>query len=232
MAPPPPRTRRDLRPQPVLKAPGRVAPGDALRAVIIVALLLFVLLAVPSLLSAYWLKVLTGAAIYSVVALGLNVLMGRVGLVSLGQIAVLALGAWVAAKLMFSTSMPFPLVLLFAGLITMVLGTLGRPAGAASERALPGADHADDGRGDHGRARDHELPERRPGLPRAHRVVARRRRHAAPARDRRDRPRVLPLHGGRGRADVPARRSGTSATSRAAPGRRSARASRRRSPRA
>ena len=112
-----------------LKAPGRVAPGDALRAVIIVALLLFVLLAVPSLLSVYWLKVLTGAAIYSVVALGLNVLMGRVGLVSLGQIAVLALGAWVAAKLMFSTSMPFPLVLLFAGLITMVLGTLvGLPA--------------------------------------------------------------------------------------------------------
>ena len=55
--------------------------------------------------------------------------MGRVGLVSLGQIAILALGAWVAARLDFGTSLPFPIVLLLAGLITMVLGTLvGLPA--------------------------------------------------------------------------------------------------------
>jgi branched-chain amino acid transport system permease protein len=81
------------------------------------------------LLSAYWIDVLTAVAIYSVVALGLGLLMGRVGLVSLGQIAVLALGAWVAAKLDFSTSIPFPLVLPIAGVITMVLGTLvGLPA--------------------------------------------------------------------------------------------------------
>jgi branched-chain amino acid transport system permease protein len=55
--------------------------------------------------------------------------MGRVGLVSLGQIAVLALGAWVAAKLAFATGIPFALVLLLSGLVTMVLGTLvGLPA--------------------------------------------------------------------------------------------------------
>ena len=58
------------------------------------------------LLSTYWIKVFTAVAIYAVVALGLNVLMGRVGLVSLGQIAVLALGAWVAAKLLFDTAYP------------------------------------------------------------------------------------------------------------------------------
>ena len=41
----------------------------------------------------------------------------------------LAIGAWVAARLLFATSLPFPLVLLAAGLITMVLGTLvGLPA--------------------------------------------------------------------------------------------------------
>jgi len=56
------------------------------------ALLLVVVLVLPPLLSAYWIDVLTAVAIYSVVALGLNLLMGRVGLVSLGQIAVLALG--------------------------------------------------------------------------------------------------------------------------------------------
>ena len=50
-------------------------------------------------------------------------------MVSLGQGAVLAMGAWVAARLLFATSLPFPIVLLAAGLITMVLGTLvGLPA--------------------------------------------------------------------------------------------------------
>ena len=50
-------------------------------------------------------------------------------MVSLGQAAVLAIGAWVAARLLFATSLPFPLVLLASGLITMVLGTLvGLPA--------------------------------------------------------------------------------------------------------
>ena len=67
--------------------------------------------------------------IYTIVALGLGLLVGRVGLVSLGQAAVLAMGAWVAARILFASSMPFPLVLLASGLITMVLGTLvGLPA--------------------------------------------------------------------------------------------------------
>ncbi|HYY88031.1 MAG TPA: hypothetical protein VFA49_04485, partial [Chloroflexota bacterium] len=70
---------------------------------VILALLLVTVLALPPLLSAYWIDVLTAVAIYSVVALGLGLLMGRVGLVSLGQIAVLALGAWVAAKFAFAT---------------------------------------------------------------------------------------------------------------------------------
>jgi branched-chain amino acid transport system permease protein len=99
------------------------------RGVLIVVGLAFVLIALPDLLSTYWLKVLTAVAIYSVVCLGLGVLMGRVGLVSLGQIAILALGAWVAARLLFGTGLPFPLVLLLSGLITMVLGTIvGLPA--------------------------------------------------------------------------------------------------------
>ena len=107
----------------------RLTAEQALRPATAVALVLVVVLALPSLLSTYWIDVLTAVAIYSIVALGLGLLMGRVGLVSLGQIAVLALGAWVAAKLAFATSIPFPFVLLAAGTITMVLGTLiGLPA--------------------------------------------------------------------------------------------------------
>src|SRR5215210_4964430 len=80
-------------------------------------------------MSAYWVSVATQVAIFSVVALGLGLLMGRVGMVSLGQIAVLALGAWVGARLCFATGLPFPIVLLLTGLITMVLGTVvGLPA--------------------------------------------------------------------------------------------------------
>jgi branched-chain amino acid transport system permease protein len=72
---------------------------------------------------------MTQVAVYAVVALGLGVLVGRVGLVSLGQVAVLAIGAWVAARLLFATTLPYPLVLLAAGLLTMAAGTLiGLPA--------------------------------------------------------------------------------------------------------
>jgi branched-chain amino acid transport system permease protein len=97
--------------------------------VVIAALLLFVLLALPQLVSLYYVDALTQTAIWSIVALGLGLLVGRVGMVSLGQGAVVAMGAWVAARLLFATSLPFPVVLIAAGLITMVLGTLvGLPA--------------------------------------------------------------------------------------------------------
>ena len=110
-------------------SPRSLERRTVVRIVVIVVLLAFVLLALPQMLSGYYIDATTQVAIYSVVALGLNLLVGRVGLVSLGQAAVLALGAWVAARLLFATSMPFPLVLLSSGLITMVLGTLvGLPA--------------------------------------------------------------------------------------------------------
>src|SRR5690242_20840876 len=87
------------------------------------------LLFIPSIFSLYYVNAWTQVAIYSIVTLGLCVLVGRVGMVSLGQGAVLAMGAWVSARLLFATGLPFPLILLAGGLITMVLGTLvGLPA--------------------------------------------------------------------------------------------------------
>jgi branched-chain amino acid transport system permease protein len=110
------------------KRPG-LEPRALLRPAVIAVLLLFVLFAFPSLFSVYYVDAWTQVAIYSIVTLGLGLLVGRVGMVSLGQGAVLAMGAWVAARLLFATSLPFPLVLLGSGLITMVLGTLvGLPA--------------------------------------------------------------------------------------------------------
>ena len=191
-------------------------------------MLVFVL---PAVLSLYWIDVLTATAIYSVVALGLALLMGRVGLVSLGQIAILALGAWVAARIDFATSLPFPIVLLLAGLITMVLGTLvGLPALRLSGLYLALITLMLAGAITVVTDRD-ELPQRRHRLPRPHGVGDR--QHGDPAAGaRRERSRLLPLHGRRRRADVPARAVAHPRRSRAAPGRRSARASRPRSRRA
>jgi branched-chain amino acid transport system permease protein len=110
--------------------PGTRLTGQSLiRPAVIAGLLVFVIFGLPALLSTYYVDALTQAAIYSIVALGLGLLVGRVGMVSLGQGAVLALGAWVAARILFATGLPFPVVLLASGLITMVLGTLvGLPA--------------------------------------------------------------------------------------------------------
>jgi branched-chain amino acid transport system permease protein len=99
------------------------------RAMVITALLAFTLLGLPELLSLYYIDTMTQVTVYAMVALGLGVLVGRVGLVSLGQVAVLAVGAWAAARLLFATTQPYPVILLEAGLITMVAGTaIGLPA--------------------------------------------------------------------------------------------------------
>jgi branched-chain amino acid transport system permease protein len=104
-------------------------PRSLVRPAIAVVLVLFALLFIPSIFSLYYVDAWTQVAIYSIVTLGLGVLVGRVGMVSLGQGAVLAMGAWVAARLLFATGLPYEFVLIAAGLITMVLGTLvGLPA--------------------------------------------------------------------------------------------------------
>jgi branched-chain amino acid transport system permease protein len=106
-----------------------VEPRSLVRPLVIVALVICALLFIPSIFSLYYVNAWTQVAIYSIVTLGLGVLVGRVGMVSLGQGAVLAMGAWVAARLLFASGLPYPLVLLAAGLITMALGTLvGLPA--------------------------------------------------------------------------------------------------------
>jgi branched-chain amino acid transport system permease protein len=107
----------------------RLSRADSVQVAVIGALLLFALFAMPALLNLYWIDTFTTTWIYAITALGLGLLVGRVGMISLGQVAVLALGAWVGAKLCFATTLPYPIVLLASGVITMVMGTLiGLPA--------------------------------------------------------------------------------------------------------
>jgi branched-chain amino acid transport system permease protein len=123
------RTSRELRASLARTAPLDIDRGTAVRAVVIAVLFVLVLFAVPALTGTFWLKISTSVAIYSIVALGLGVLYGRVGMVSLCQIALLAIGGWVTARLGYATTIPFPLLLVIAGVVTGVIGTLiGLPA--------------------------------------------------------------------------------------------------------
>ncbi len=98
--------------------------GSLIKTTVIAAALLLALFALPPLMSLYYTDTMTQVAIYSIVALGLGLLVGRVGLYSLGQLAVLAIGAWAGARLLFATGQPFILVLIEAGLVTMIIGSL------------------------------------------------------------------------------------------------------------
>jgi branched-chain amino acid transport system permease protein len=92
-------------------------------------LLLVVALVVPLVLSTFWVQILTSVAVYSIVALSLSLLIGRVGMVSLCQIALLALGGWIALRLGFAFNPPFPVLVLATGVVTGAIGTLiGLPA--------------------------------------------------------------------------------------------------------
>jgi branched-chain amino acid transport system permease protein len=107
----------------------RADRNAAVHVALVVVLVAFALAVLPAILSVYWIGILTATAIYAIVALGLNVLFGRVGLVSLGQAALLAIGAWIAARIFFLSGLPFPIVLLLAGLLTGVVGVVvGLPA--------------------------------------------------------------------------------------------------------
>ena len=95
-----------------------------MRAVVIFGLFLFALLALPSLVGSDWLTTFASVFIYSIVAASFGILYGRVGMISLGQVALLTVGCWFGARIAYGTSLPFPIVLLAAGGITMVIGVL------------------------------------------------------------------------------------------------------------
>jgi branched-chain amino acid transport system permease protein len=107
----------------------RLQTRTVMRAALLVAFLLVVLFVLPAWLNSYWLLIMTGVVIYSIVTLGLGLLIGRVGLVSLCQFVLLAVGAWFALRVNQLVELPFPILLIVAGLGTAVIGTLiGLPA--------------------------------------------------------------------------------------------------------
>jgi branched-chain amino acid transport system permease protein len=103
--------------------------GVVVRAALALGLLAIAIFVLPHTAGADWITTFTSVAIYSVVALGFGILYGRVGMISLGQVALLTIGCWIGTRIAYATSLPFPVVLLLAGGITCVIGVLvGLPA--------------------------------------------------------------------------------------------------------
>jgi len=113
------------------RLPSILTAATPARIIGFVTALLFALFAVPFLFGPFWTKIMLEMAAYSLVALGLNLIVGRVGIYSLCQIPLVAAGAWFSLRLyyLFDENLPFPLMLISAGLLTGILGIIiGLPA--------------------------------------------------------------------------------------------------------
>ena len=92
-------------------------------------LLLAVLIALPFLVGGYALYVLNLIAINSIVAIGLNILVGYTGQISLGHAGFFAIGAYSCVLLMVKGGVPFVVALPAAGIVAALFGfVLGLPA--------------------------------------------------------------------------------------------------------
>jgi branched-chain amino acid transport system permease protein len=83
---------------------------------------LVALAAVPAVASTYWLDVLNRIAIASIAAVGLNILTGFTGQISLGNAAFLAVGAYATAALADRAGLPFVVTIPVAGAVSALVG--------------------------------------------------------------------------------------------------------------
>lgn len=95
----------------------------------VAVLLVVVGVVVPAVFSVFWVRSFTTSAIYAIACAGVGLLYGRLGLVSLGQIALVGVGGWIMLRIGHGTELPFAVLLLLAGLGTCVIGVMvGLPA--------------------------------------------------------------------------------------------------------
>ena len=145
------------------------------------------------------------AVIYSAVALGLGLLVGRAGMFSLCQIPLFAAGAWIALRARPDRPTCRSRSCCSSPACSPVCSARHRHPGAAAQRPVPRAHHADGRRCAHVGAAEQQVPQRRRRVLGFRQVVGVRRDVARPAVDRHRRHRLLPLRRHRGRAAVPVR---------------------------
>ena len=86
-------------------------------------LMVLLLLVVPFVLDNYWLSIANTILIAVIGAVGLNILVGYTGQISLGQGGFLAVGAYSSAILSERMGLPAPLAIVAAVILTAVIGT-------------------------------------------------------------------------------------------------------------
>jgi branched-chain amino acid transport system permease protein len=88
----------------------------------LLAAFLLVLAVIPVFATHYWLDVMNRIVIAVIAAMGLNILTGFTGQISLGNAAFLAVGAYTTAFLAGRMDLPFPVVIPAAGAVTALVG--------------------------------------------------------------------------------------------------------------
>ncbi len=107
---------------------GRLTQSKLFQPIAVGVVLFAALFLLPS-FGEYWVRNFTQMAIFTILAASAGMLYGRVGLVSLGQVAPFGLGTWITMRLAFATDLPYPILMLIAGVGAMILGVLiGLPA--------------------------------------------------------------------------------------------------------
>ncbi|MEJ3655314.1 branched-chain amino acid ABC transporter permease [Actinomycetes bacterium KLBMP 9759] len=97
---------------------------------VIVLLLAALALPLTSAGTEYWMTVAANIGVYAATAIGLNIVVGLAGLLDLGYVAFLGIGAFVAANLsgaaasVVGIELPFPLVLVIAAVVAGCFGAV------------------------------------------------------------------------------------------------------------
>ena len=102
-----------------------------------VIVLLIVLAFVPRFAGTYWLDVLNLIGIAIIGALGLNILVGYTGQISIGHAAFLAVGAYSTAILEARLGLPFYLATADGALRVLDRATAGRPVARLPGSTVP-----------------------------------------------------------------------------------------------
>jgi branched-chain amino acid transport system permease protein len=112
-----------------VKAVGRVLSARWFEPAAVVAVMVVALVGIPAWFDAFWIANFTQMALFAAIAASAGLLYGRVGLVSLGQVAPYGIGTWLTMRLAFASSLPYPFLLLVGGVVAALLGVLiGLPA--------------------------------------------------------------------------------------------------------
>ena len=89
----------------------------------------------------YWLGVVNLIGITLIAAIGLNILVGYCGQLSIGHAGFIAVGAYTSAILTNRLGVPFLVALICAGLVAGLVGHYLRHALGAGQGLLPGHHH-------------------------------------------------------------------------------------------